>query len=230
MVGASFCTGEYVSPEHSAPPTPTAMASVGRSSHGVGRPGDRRERELVRAGSGAAGPGRFLSVGACLPAPMIPGRQRSPTVGGVQPGTSALQVSPEGDGMRQLRYSINVTLDGCCHHDAGLPPDQESMRYWTAELERADALIFGRVTYGMMQSAWRRPTTGSWPEWMGEWDVPFTGAIHGARKHVVSSSLSGADAARRPPRARPARARGSPRVPVGGSSPAIPAHARTGVR
>ena len=48
--------------------------------------------------------------------------------------------------MRPLRYSINVTLDGCCHHEAGLPPDEESMRYWTAEMERADALLFGRVT------------------------------------------------------------------------------------
>ena len=46
-----------------------------------------------------------------------------------------------------LRYSINVTPDGCCHHEAGLPPDEESMRYWTAEMERADALLFGRVTY-----------------------------------------------------------------------------------
>ena len=43
--------------------------------------------------------------------------------------------------MRPLRYSINVTLDGCCHHEAGLPPDEESMRYWTAEMERADALL-----------------------------------------------------------------------------------------
>jgi hypothetical protein len=49
--------------------------------------------------------------------------------------------------MRPLRYSINVTLDGCCHHEVGLPPDEESMRYWTAEMERADALLFGRVTY-----------------------------------------------------------------------------------
>ena len=36
--------------------------------------------------------------------------------------------------MRPLRYSINVTLDGCCHHEAGLPPDEESMRYWTAAM------------------------------------------------------------------------------------------------
>lgn len=45
--------------------------------------------------------------------------------------------------MRPLRNSINVTLDACCHHEAGMAPDEESMRYWTAEMERADALIFG---------------------------------------------------------------------------------------
>ena len=90
--------------------------------------------------------------------------------------------------MRPLRYSINVTLDGCCHHEAGLPPDEESMRYWTAEMQRADALLFGRVTYEMMQSAWRRPTMGAWPDWMGEWEIPFAESIHAAKKHVVSSS------------------------------------------
>jgi hypothetical protein len=65
----------------------------------------------------------------------------------------------ESNEMRPLRYSINVTLDGCCHHEAGRPPDEESMRYWTAEMERADALLFGRVTYEMMESARRQPAT-----------------------------------------------------------------------
>lgn len=95
--------------------------------------------------------------------------------------------------MRPLRYSINVTLDGCCHHEAGLPPDEESMRYWTAEMERADALLFGRVTYEMMQSAWRKPDTGTWPDWMGEWETPFAEALDGAKKHVVSSTLDAVD-------------------------------------
>ena len=95
--------------------------------------------------------------------------------------------------MRPLRYSINVTLDGCCHHEAGLPPDEESMRYWTAEMGRADALLFGRVTYEMMESAWRRPATGTWPDWMGASEVPFGEAIDGAKKYVVSSTLSEAD-------------------------------------
>jgi dihydrofolate reductase len=67
------------------------------------------------------------------------------------------------------------------------------MRYWTTEMERADALLFGRVTYEMMESAWRRPATGPWPDWMGEWEIPFAEAIDGAKKYVVSSRLSGVD-------------------------------------
>ena len=95
--------------------------------------------------------------------------------------------------MRPLRYSINVTLDGCCHHEAGLPPDDESMRYWTAAMERADALLFGRVTYEMMESAWRQPVTGTWPEWMTGQETLFAAAIHSAKKYVVSGTLSGVD-------------------------------------
>lgn len=95
--------------------------------------------------------------------------------------------------MRPLRYSINVTLDGCCHHEAGIAPDEESMAYWTAEMERADALLLGRVTYQMMESAWRRPPTGVWPDWMEQWEVPFAEAIDGAKKYVVSSTLATVD-------------------------------------
>lgn len=95
--------------------------------------------------------------------------------------------------MRPLRYSINITLDGCCHHEAGLPPDEESMRYWTAEMQRADALLFGRVTYEMMESAWRRPAAGPWPNWMDTGEIAFAEAIDTAQKHVVSSTLADAD-------------------------------------
>jgi len=95
--------------------------------------------------------------------------------------------------VRPLRYSINVTLDGCCHHEAGLPPDEESMRYWTAQLRRADSLLFGRVTYRMMETAWRRPATGTWPDWMGEREIPFAETIDRASKHVVSSTLHDVD-------------------------------------
>ena len=67
------------------------------------------------------------------------------------------------------------------------------MRYWTAAMERADALLFGRVTYQMMESAWREPATGTWPEWMGEHEIPFAEAIHRVKKYVVSSTLSEVD-------------------------------------
>ena len=95
--------------------------------------------------------------------------------------------------MRPLRYSINVTLDGCCHHEAGLPPDEESMRYWTDGMARADALLYGRVTYEMMESAWRRPVTGPWPGWMEEWEIPFAETIDRTKKYVVSSTLNEVD-------------------------------------
>jgi dihydrofolate reductase len=91
--------------------------------------------------------------------------------------------------MRRLRYSINVTLDGCCDH-RGPMPDEELHRHFADELERADALLFGRVTYEMMEGAWRLPAAaGAWPEWM----QPFARTIHAAKKYVVSSTLERVD-------------------------------------
>lgn len=95
--------------------------------------------------------------------------------------------------MRPLRYSINVTLDGCVHHEAGVAPDEELMQYWTAEMERADAVIYGRTTYEMMEGAWRRPASGQWPDWMSAWEIPFAEAIDRVPKHVVSSTLDAVD-------------------------------------
>lgn len=95
--------------------------------------------------------------------------------------------------MRRLRYAINTTLDGCCHHEAGLPPDDESMAWWTERVGGSGALLWGRVTYGMMESAWRRPATGGWPAWMGERETRFAEAVDRAPKVVFSSTLTGAD-------------------------------------
>ena len=94
--------------------------------------------------------------------------------------------------MRPLRYSINVTLDGCCDHQVGIP-DEELHRHFADELERADALLFGRVTYEMMEAAWRQPATGTWPDWMAEWMIPFARTIDRAKKYVVSSTLDQVD-------------------------------------
>jgi dihydrofolate reductase len=95
--------------------------------------------------------------------------------------------------MRPLRYSINVTLDGCCDHRVG-SVDEDLHRHATENIAQADALIFGRVTYEMMEAAWRQPArTGVRPDWMADWMEPFARTIDAAKKYVVSSTLDRVD-------------------------------------
>jgi dihydrofolate reductase len=94
--------------------------------------------------------------------------------------------------MRPLRYSINITVDGCCDHRAG-STDPELHRFWAEKLAQADALLFGRVTYEMMEAAWRWPADGRRPEGMADWMGPFARAIDAAKKYVVSSALHRVD-------------------------------------
>jgi dihydrofolate reductase len=91
--------------------------------------------------------------------------------------------------MRPLRYSINVTLDGCCDHRAFLP-DADLHRHAAENIAQADALLLGRVTYEMMEAAWRGPApAGARPDWM----EPFARTIDAAKKYVVSSTLDRVD-------------------------------------
>jgi dihydrofolate reductase len=91
--------------------------------------------------------------------------------------------------MRPLRYSINVALDGCCDHRA-IIADEELHRHAVENLNRANALLFGRVTYEMMEAAFRSPAqTRVLPDWM----QPFARTINAARKYVVSSTLNQVD-------------------------------------
>ena len=93
--------------------------------------------------------------------------------------------------MRPLRFSINVTLDGCCDHQAS-SGDPEIHRHAIENFARADALLFGRVTYQMMEAAFRaRP--GAKPDWMQPWMEPFARTIDAAKKYVVSSTLDRVD-------------------------------------
>jgi dihydrofolate reductase len=63
-------------------------------------------------------------------------------------------------------------------------------RHATENLAGADALLFGRVTYEMMEAAWRPSRrTGAMPDWM----EPFARTIDAAKKYVVSSSLDRVD-------------------------------------
>jgi dihydrofolate reductase len=66
-------------------------------------------------------------------------------------------------------------------------------RYWAESLARADAMLFGRVTYEMMESAWRLPETGALPDWMADWMEPFARTIDAGKKYVVSSTLDSVD-------------------------------------
>jgi dihydrofolate reductase len=91
--------------------------------------------------------------------------------------------------MRALRYAINITLDGCIDHRA-VTPDGEVHRWWADNLARADALLFGRVTYEMMREAWQEPSPGAWPAWMDDAHVAFARSIGAAKKYVVSSALT----------------------------------------
>jgi dihydrofolate reductase len=92
--------------------------------------------------------------------------------------------------MRPALFSINVTLDGCVDHRVGIA-DEALHRHAAAFLNRADALLFGRVTYEMMESAWRLP--GSATNGMPEWTQPFARTIDAAKKYVVSTTLKRVD-------------------------------------
>jgi dihydrofolate reductase len=68
--------------------------------------------------------------------------------------------------------------------------DEELHRHAVANLSQADALLFGRVTYEMMEAAWRQPArAGAMPEWT----EPFARTIDAAKKYVVSSTLDRVD-------------------------------------
>ena len=98
--------------------------------------------------------------------------------------------------MRPLRYSINITLDGCCDHRV-VTPDEDLHRNAVENLNQADALLFGRVTYEMMEAAWRQQAPAvARPEWM----EPFARTIDAAKKYVVSSTLDQVDCFLTPPR------------------------------
>ena len=68
--------------------------------------------------------------------------------------------------------------------------DEDLHRHAVENLAQADALLFGRVTYQMMEAAWRAPRR---PGAMPAWTEPFARTIDAARKYVVSSTLDQVD-------------------------------------
>jgi hypothetical protein len=55
--------------------------------------------------------------------------------------------------MGLLTFSINVTLDGCVDHRAGIG-DDETHAFFTRLMDEGQAMLWGRVTYEMMESYW----------------------------------------------------------------------------
>lgn len=90
--------------------------------------------------------------------------------------------------MGVLRYSINVTIDGCVDHREG-HADAESHAHSEQTIARADALLLGRVTYRMMEDAWRPPGSDAMPDWA----KPFGRTMDATKKYVVSSTLPSVD-------------------------------------
>src|SRR4051812_36994134 len=55
--------------------------------------------------------------------------------------------------MGLLTFSINVTLDGCVDHREGIA-DEETHAFFTRLMDAAGAMLWGRVTYEMMEGYW----------------------------------------------------------------------------
>jgi len=83
-------------------------------------------------------------------------------------------------------------LDGCVDHLAGVV-DEDLHRHAAENVAQADALLFGRVTYEMMEAAWRPGPSGVRPDWMADWMEPFARTIDAAKKYVASSTLEQVD-------------------------------------
>lgn len=52
--------------------------------------------------------------------------------------------------MGKVIATFNMTLDGVCDHTAGIP-DQEIHDYYSDLLEQGDAILYGRITFELME-------------------------------------------------------------------------------
>ncbi len=87
--------------------------------------------------------------------------------------------------MGLLTFSINVTLDGCVDHREGIA-DDETHAFFTQLMDESEAMLWGRVTYEMMESYWPAVARGDVdaPPAIREWAVK----LEAKPKYVVSST------------------------------------------
>jgi dihydrofolate reductase len=87
--------------------------------------------------------------------------------------------------MGLLTFSLNLTLDGCVDHQEGIA-DDETHAFFTRLMDEADAMLWGRVTYEMMESYWPAVARGevAAPPAIREWAVK----LEIKPKYVVSAT------------------------------------------
>src|ERR1041384_2451162 len=87
--------------------------------------------------------------------------------------------------MGLLTFSLNVTLDGCVDHQEGIA-DDETHAFFTRLLDESGAMLWGRVTYEMMESYWPLVARGEQaaPPAMRDWAVK----LEAKPKYVVPST------------------------------------------
>ena len=87
--------------------------------------------------------------------------------------------------MGLLTFSLNVTLDGCVDHQEGIA-DDETHAFFTRLMDEGGAMLWGRVTYEMMEGYWPAVARGDEdaPPAMREWAVK----LEAKPKYVVSST------------------------------------------
>ncbi|MGE0642008.1 MAG: dihydrofolate reductase family protein [Thermoanaerobaculia bacterium] len=89
--------------------------------------------------------------------------------------------------MGLLTFSLNVTLDGCVDHREGIA-DDETHEFFTRLMNEGGAMLWGRVTYEMMESYWPAVARGEVeaPPATREWAEK----LEAKPKYVVSSTRS----------------------------------------
>src|SRR5215471_14424570 len=91
--------------------------------------------------------------------------------------------------MRNLIYAINITLDGCCDHNA-IYPDNEIMEYYTDLMRQVGLNVYGRKTYELMVPYW--PDVANDPS-ATKSDRDFAEAFNSVQQVVFSRTLDSVD-------------------------------------
>jgi dihydrofolate reductase len=91
--------------------------------------------------------------------------------------------------MRNLIYTINITIDGCCDHTKTVA-DEEVLDDYTQLVRDADLVVYGRKTYQLMVPYWPEIAKNQ-SETKAE--IEFAQAFDSSNKIAFSRSLESAE-------------------------------------